>query len=164
MKLSFGDQASAADVPSTWRQSPARDDRGLDFTGLALWTAGTLAGLVTAALVAQAPLFRKLGRRVGWVPDPGARQRAREHRPTPEQALPMLADAIIGNSKRSIARAFGAPHSAVAVNSRSPLPTLWDANTWYYPLPRHGYAAVAIEFADDLASRVHLLKPPLVKA
>src|SRR5688572_518060 len=39
---------------------------GRDFTHLALWMAATLAGVVTAALLARGPFFRALSRRVGW--------------------------------------------------------------------------------------------------
>src|SRR3954464_7569153 len=39
-----------------------------EFTQLALWMAATLAGLVTAVLLARGPFFRALARQVGWVP------------------------------------------------------------------------------------------------
>src|SRR5947208_15211368 len=39
-----------------------------EFTQLALWMAASLAGLVTALLVAREPFFRSLARRMGWLP------------------------------------------------------------------------------------------------
>ena len=88
-----------------------RKATGSDFTHLALWMAGTLAGVVTAALLARGPFFRALIRRAGW-----AKRSARSigggggaKRPTPAESLPLLADAVLGNSKCAVAAVFGPP-------------------------------------------------------
>ena len=126
---------------------------------LALWMAATLAGMVTAVLASRAPFFksliRKLGRKVAG---------ARRHKPTRRQSLPMLAEAIVGNSKCAIAAVFGPPRSAVMCGTPAVGMgdvSYWQADTWYYPLPasqrRDGGLAMAIEFADDSAHRVQFL-------
>jgi hypothetical protein len=136
-----------------------------EFTQLALWMAASLAGLVTAVLLAREPFFRALARRMGWLPRKG-RQGNRgspgfpPRRPTPDQALPMLADAIVGNSKAAVASVFGPPRGAVLVGPAAAAASFWDADTWYYPLPRTGTVAVAIEFDEDYARRVHFLQGP----
>src|SRR5947208_3569809 len=113
-----------------------------EFTQLALWMAASLAGLVTAVLLAREPFFRALARRVGWLPRKGRRGDAGSpgyppRRPTPEQALPLLADAIVGNSKAAVASVFGPPRGAVLAGAAAAAgASFWDADTWYYPLPR----------------------------
>jgi hypothetical protein len=72
----------------------------------------------------------------------------------------MLADAIIGNSKSAVAAVFGPPRGAVAADAKALAATFWDADTWYYPLPRSGRVAVAIEFEDDYAKSVQYLMAP----
>lgn len=147
-----------------------RPDAVGDFTRLAMWMAGTLAGLVTAVLVAQGPFFRDLAKRVGGGggkprrPErrgEGSRRDAR--RPTRAQALPMLAEAIVGNSKAAVASVFGPPRSAVLAGSASPGATYWDADTWYYAMPRAGQLAMAVEFADEYATGVLFLTPPAAR-
>src|SRR4051794_29671691 len=115
-----------------------------EFTQLALWMAASLAGLVTAVLLARGPFFRSLARQVGWLPQqtgPGGRP---VRPPTRGGALPMLADAIVGNSKAAVAAVFGPPRGAVLCHdddnptAAGPARSFWDADTWYYPLPRTG--------------------------
>ena len=126
-----------------------------DFGQLALWMAATLAGMVTAVLVARAPYFRRLGRSVGRKPAEGARLR----KPSPAQSLPMLAAAIVGNSRGAVAAVFGPPRNAVVCGTyregQSP-----DRETWYYPIRREEHLAMAIEFAEDSARHVEFFKAP----
>jgi hypothetical protein len=149
------------------------DDHSPDFTGFALWMAASLAGLVTAALLSHAPAFRALARRFGWIgpagrpKSTGPARKPRSAKPNRRQALPLLADAIVGNTKSSIARVFGPPHSAVlapaaaqSYSAEPPDTLFWQADTWYYPLPRNGQLAMAIQFGDDLAQGVEFLRAP----
>ena len=101
-------------------------ERGVSqFTQLALYMAATVAGMVTALLVARRPFFEQLlrsmggnaiarprsrrAKRVASRPGPGSR---RAVPPTPEESLPLLAEAIIGNTKAAVASVFGPPRSA----------------------------------------------------
>ena len=149
-----------------------------EFTQLALYMAATVAGLVTAMLVARRPFFESLIRRVGGgagsssapqgrrakrVPS-RARGGRRPMQPTPEESLPLLAQAIIGNTKAAVASVFGPPRSAalrgvIKANAGSG-PGYWQATTWYYPLPRNDALAMAIEFDDESARRVEFFRAP----
>ena len=149
-------------IPSTHGQRPVSD-----FTQLALWMAASLAGMVTALLIARRPFFESLMRTAGG----GGKGRGRNagakalaaHRPTAEESLPMLAEAIVGNSKAAVASVFGPPRSAAVrgvVKSGAKAPAFWQANTWYYPLPKNRALAMAIEFDDDSARRVEFFRAP----
>ena len=136
-----------------------------ELSQLALWMAANLAGMVSAVLTARTPFFRsvlcRMGLASGDVAAAGAR---RAKRPTREQSLPMLAEAIVGSSKSAIASVFGPPRSAVVMHANG-VPagaTYWHADTWYYPLPKSGPLAMAIEFNGDDASRVQFLRAPEV--
>ena len=143
-----------------------------EFTQLALWMAASLAGMVTALLVARRPFFESLLRTAGTGGKKGARAAgasSRSHagkalpRPTAEESLPMLAEAIVGNSKAAVASVFGPPRSAAVRGTVKPsgkAPPYWQANTWYYPLPRNDALAMAIEFDDDSAKRVEFFRAP----
>jgi hypothetical protein len=140
-----------------------------ELSQLALWMAGTLAGMVTAALTARTPFFRGVMRRLGIAdtsPNGNRRRAAAQPPPTREQSLPMLAEAILGSSKSAIASVFGPPrsavvmHAAVAVTGGAAGATFWNADTWYYPLPKNGPLAMAIEFHGDDARRVEFLRAP----
>jgi hypothetical protein len=136
-----------------------------EFTQLALWMAATLAGLVTAVLLARGPFFRALARQVGWLPHQTAPDGRPVRPPTRERALPMLADAIVGNSKAAVASVFGPPRGAVLLGgddsaTNGPARTFWDADTWYYPLPRTGQLAMAIEFDENYARAVQFVGSP----
>ena len=138
-----------------------------EFTQLALWMAASLAGMVTALLIARRPFFESLMRSAGTGGKKGGRARVgaerRALKPTPEESLPMLAEAIVGNSKAAVASVFGPPRSAAvrgAVKPGGKTPPFWQANTWYYPLPRNDAIAMAIEFHDDSAKRVEFFRAP----
>src|SRR3982751_1718090 len=87
--------------------APTPSDGVSEFTQLALWMAASLAGMVTALLLARRPFFESLMRSVGKPAGGGAggsnrnagESRRRTPRPGPEESLPMLADAIVGNTK-----------------------------------------------------------------
>jgi len=139
-----------------------------ELSQLALWMAASLAGMVTAALTARTPFFRGVMRRLGIADasQNGGNSNLTPVRPTREQSLPMLAEAIIGSSKSAIASVFGPPrsavvmHAAVAVTGGAAGATYWHADTWYYPLPKSGPLAMAIEFQGDDARRVEFLRAP----
>jgi hypothetical protein len=164
-----------ADVGDAVADSGGELARGVsDFTQLALYMAASLAGMVTALLVARRPFFESLLRRVGGAPSsPGrrvkrvasrARGQRRELPPTPEESLPLLAEAIIGNTKAAVASVFGPPRSAalrgVVKADAAKTPGYWQATTWYYPLPRNDLLAMAIEFDQDNARRVEFFRAP----
>ena len=147
---------------------------GGDFAQLALYMAASLAGMVTAVLVSRRPFFESLlgkvggsgsGSRAGKGSGRAGRRKAGRGvvRPSPEESLPMLAEAIIGNTKAAVASVFGPPRSAAlrgVVKSGPKAPAYWQANTWYYALPRNDALAMAIEFADDSARRVEFFRAP----
>ena len=129
---------------------------GNDFAHLALWMAAGLAGMLTAVLLSRGPLFESMLKKVG-------RGRRSRRKPPLEQRLPMLAHAIVGASKSTVESVLGPPRSAavqdVGVVVR-PKMVFWQSDTWYYPLPRQGPTAMAIEFCDDLARRVEFFSAP----
>ena len=147
-----------------------------EFTQLALYMAASVAGLVTALIVARRPFFESLLRRVGGGGGPAGAGPRRAKRvpsrasgkspvpPTPEEALPLLADAIIGNTKAAVASVFGPPRSAalrgVVKSGGTSGGGFWHATTWYYPMPRNDLLAMAIEFDDDAARRVEFFRAP----
>jgi hypothetical protein len=139
-----------------------------DFAFVALWMAGSLAGLMTVALIHQSPLLRKMISRLRLGPNPLALRKSKtvgkySGRPSTTEALPMLAQAIVGSSKAAVAKVFGPPHIAV-ISSATPVitpATFWLADTWYYPMPRNGPLALAIRFDDDSARKVDFLGSPV---
>ena len=145
-----------------------------EFTQLALYMAASIAGLVTALLVARRPFFESLLRRTGAAGGPQPRRakrvasRAGSNRrpiaPTREESLPLLAEAIIGNTKAAVASVFGPPRSAalrgVVKANASTGSGYWNATTWYYPLPRNDALAMAIEFEEESARRVEFFRAP----
>jgi hypothetical protein len=144
-----------------------------EFTQLALWMAASVAGMVTALLVARRPFFESLLRSVGGGssnPRRVKRVASRAHGarrvlpPTPEESLPLLAEAIVGNTKAAVASVFGPPRSAalrgVVSVGAGKAAGYWHATTWYYPLPRNDALAMAIEFDDDAARRVEFIRAP----
>ena len=151
--------------------APSKADAGVsEFTQLALWMAASLAGMVTALLLARRPFFESLMRSIGGTPGgrrpalpPGPKPRRDAAKPTAEQSLPMLAEAIVGNTKAAVASVFGPPRSAAVrglVKAAGKAPGYWQASTWYYPLPRNDALAMAIEFDDDSARRVEFFRAP----
>jgi hypothetical protein len=139
-------------------EGPADFSAGFnDFNQLALWTAATLSGMVTSMLLARAPFFHKLMSRLY----PDRRRGNPAARPSRGEALPMLADAIVGCPKTTIHAVFGPPRGAVvdqpidfAANG------YWQAQTWYYPLPRNGKLAMAISFQEETARYVDFFHAP----
>jgi hypothetical protein len=155
-----GAAAAAAATTTTLSQGVS------ELSQLALWMAASLAGMVTAALTARTPFFRGVMRRLGIADGPRSRGAGRAATPpTREQSLPMLAEAILGSSKSAIASVFGPPRSAVVMHAAVAVTgaagaTYWHADTWYYPLPKNGPLAMAIEFQGDDARRVEFLRAP----
>ena len=127
-------------------------------TQLALWSAANLAGMETPILVTREPFFRRLMNRVG-----GKRRRRviRVRRPAARAALPMLAQAVLGTTRATLHEVFGPPRGA-AFDGPPPcaVASYWDADTWYYPLPRNGNTAMAIGFDEAHACRVEFFDAP----
>ena len=163
MKFGHTDQngSMAANPPAT---ALALSNGVSELSQLALWMAASLAGMVTAVLAARTPFFRSVMSRMGLVSGEGVTGARRAKRPTREQSLPMLAEAIVGSSKSAIASVFGPPRSAVVMHAAGAPAgaTYWHADTWYYPLPKSGPLAMAIEFEGDDARRVEFLRAPEV--
>jgi hypothetical protein len=128
-----------------------------DFNQLALWTAATLAGMVTTMLLSRTPFFRKLMSRLY----PDRRPVSFRAAPTKGESLPMLADAIVGSPKATIMAVFGPPRCAV-VNDPDDFahPNFWQSDTWYYSLPRNARLSMAISFDDELAKYVDFFQAP----
>ena len=133
-----------------------------ELSQLALWMAASLAGMVTAVLTARTPFFRTVMRSVGITPASESHPGMRALKPGREQSLPMLAEAIVGSSKSAIVSVFGPPRSAVVMHATAAGTgaTYWQADTWYYPLPKSGPLAMAIEFHGDDARNVEFLRAP----
>ena len=141
-------------------QSPSQEfgssHRGSEFAQLALWMAASLAGMITAVLVARGPFFESMLKRVG-------RGKRSSRKPSGSHSLPMLVGAIIGSNKATIESVFGPPRSAivkdvgVVVLSQQ---VFWQSDTWYYPLPRSGPLALAISFSEDVATQVEFFGAP----
>ena len=135
-----------------------------ELSQLALWMAASLAGMVSAVLAARTPFFKSVLRRLGISDSAESRPKVRKLRPGREKSLPMLAEAVVGSSKSAIASVFGPPRSAVVMQAGGggTGATFWQADTWYYPLPKSGPLAMAIQFNGDDASRVDFLRAPEV--
>jgi hypothetical protein len=133
-------------------RSPAANEH----SQLALWMAAGLAGMVSAVILARAPFFQQLLARFG-----PAQPRAKK--PSPQRSLPMLASAILGSDRSTIRAVFGPPRSAATEGAGvvvHPQQVYWQSDTWYYPLSSQGPTAVAINFADDLATKVEFFTAP----
>jgi hypothetical protein len=166
-------RARGKNAPQNLPQDLPPDGGVSDFTQLALWMAASLAGMVTALLIARRPFFESLMRTVGGGAGAGAANAKKSRagarpkgllalRPTPEESLPMLAEAIVGNTKEAVASVFGPPRSAAVrgVVKSGKGPAFWQATTWYYPLPRERSLAMAIVFDEDAARRVEFFRAP----
>lgn len=138
------------------RRDHVKRPEGSDFAQLALWMAANLAGMVTAILLIRGPFFKAILKKMG-------RGKISHCKPTREQSLPILAEAIIGSSKATIESVFGPPRSAalegIGVVVR-PKMVFSQSDTWYYPLPRNGPMAMAINFSEDHAMRVEFFTSP----
>lgn len=143
---------------STGRQLAHRDAKreSTDLSQLALWMAGNFAGLVTAMMIARGSFFKNLSARVG-------RGKHQPNPPSAAESLALLANAIIGSGKETIASVFGPPRS-IAIEDLGilvhPQHLFAHADVWYYPLPRKGAMAMAINFHDQMATRVEFFTAP----
>lgn len=121
-----------------------------EFTKLALWMAGSLAGVSTPAHAALGRHCRSLARRLGW-----PTRRAKSHRPDRADAMTLFADAVVGTSRDAVGAVFGEPRLATAPDGTAAArDAVRRARTWYYPTAGPAPSLVAIEFADDHACRV----------
>lgn len=122
-----------------------------DFTRLALWMAGALAGITTQAHAAQRRHFRSMAKRLGW---PVGKALA-EPRPGMASAMPLLTDAIIGTSRAAIASVFGPPCCALTDDEFVTNDAIWSGEVWYYGISNPAASAIAIAFSvDETASRL----------
>src|SRR6185437_2708125 len=140
-------------MPSTSQGLPKSHPPTVSPEGeLALWSAANLAGMQTGHLILRESFFRRMLNKLT-----GKRRRRviRLRRPSPQQSLPMLAKAGVGSSRSTIIAVFGPPRSAVvSCEADGVVAGLWEAQTWYYPMPRKGPMAMAINFDEDHASCV----------
>lgn len=136
--------------------NPQATHQPVELSQLALWMAGNFAGLVTAVLLARGPFFKAMSARVG-------RGKPMSNPPSPRQSLAMLAGAIIGSGKEMIESVFGPPRS-IGIDGLGvlvhPQKLFWHADIWYYPLPRQGTMAMAINFQDKTATQVEFFTMP----
>ena len=77
-----------------------------------------------------------------------------------ERPLGALRTAIVGSAKGAVHTVFGPPRTAMLRHAATPARSFWQADTWYYPLPKNGPLAMAIEFQGDDARRVEFLRAP----
>ena len=120
-----------------------------EFTRLALWMAGSLAGLASLTHAAQGRHFRTMAKRLGWP------VRRREGEPVDHDAgMRLFSDAVVGTSRNAIASVFGLPRYTVSDSPAASADSVWPARVWYFTLARRSAMAVAIEFKNHTASRV----------
>ena len=76
-----------------------------------------------------------------------------------EQPFAALREAIVGSAKGAVKTVFGPPRTARL--GRSPhRPSIWRADTWYYPLDRADRSAIAIRFEGNVARDVEKISVP----
>ncbi len=97
--------------PPRRRKRDQQSPGGIALSGagqLALWSAANLVGMDTGLLVMREPFFRRLLNKIV-----GKRRRRvlRVKRPSPEQSLPMLAEAVVGTNRSTIFSVFGPPRA-----------------------------------------------------
>jgi hypothetical protein len=88
----------------------------------------------------------------------------RLRRPSLQQSLPKLAAAVVGNNRETLVSVFGPPRGAAVVRREQDgvISSFWEAETWYYPLPRQGMMAMAINFEEEYANCVEFFQMPVV--
>lgn len=122
-----------------------------DFTRLALWMAGALAGLSTTTHTLQRKHFRMMAKRLKW---PVGKALGRP-RPGMASAMPLLTDAMIGTSRAAIASVFGPPRCAMTDGEVVAEEAVWRGETWCYEIDNPAAQAVMITFTEDeVAGRV----------
>jgi hypothetical protein len=91
------------------------------------------------------------------VPSAGPRRRGTRQRRVARD-LSSLPRRIFGYTKREVARLLGPPPAAAIGNPPPPAPpSVWQANTWYYPVDPRRQTAVAVQFNQDRVIRVEIL-------
>ncbi|QOV89629.1 hypothetical protein [Humisphaera borealis] len=132
---------------STFSKFPAVGD----FTRLALWMAGALAGMSSPTHSAQRRYFRTMAKRLGWPVGKALSQ----PRPGMASAMPLLTDAIIGTSRAAIASVFGPPRCALTEGELVNNDAAWSGDVWYYGISNPAASAVSIEFnIEEAAGRL----------
>ncbi|HET6247788.1 MAG TPA: hypothetical protein VFE47_08830 [Tepidisphaeraceae bacterium] len=125
---------------------------------LSVWSAANLAGMVNDHLAARQPFFKRLMKKIA--PN-GAKAIFKGRRPSNQESLPLLADAVVGSSRTTIFAVFGPPGGvAVTAPPEEPGSAVWEAGTWYYSLPQNGSMAMAVNFDDDYAHCVEFFQMP----
>ncbi len=145
---------------STLQSSPisAVDDKVIEghvlprHRPLSIWTATTLASLVTWLLIAPPPFLQRLLSRFAPVRRRVAATTRTSVKALRRRSLPALAEAIVGSDRAMIASVFGPPRAAVVEGVDAA--TISKTDTWYYTVPRQSHMAMAINFENELARRV----------
>ena len=152
------------------RRSPHERPAPRDAAGKAILIAATpliLGGalaLTMALAGAESPVGKWLKSLVGGTGGAGA-SRTRAIRDglaayaRGEQPFAILRDAIIGSAKGAVKTVLGPPRTA-RIGGRATTPSIWRADTWYYPLDRADRSAIAIRFEGNVAREVEKITVP----
>ena len=152
MASTGGSQSVAGDWPDSGDHACLALPQVGEFTRLSLWMAGSIAGVVSDTHASLACHFRDMALRLGWQAGHGQRKPAR---PTGDVALGMLAEALVGTRRAAVVSVFGPPR--YAVTDRNPGTASEDvesARVWYFAMSSPNVSAVAVEFSQDIVSRV----------
>jgi hypothetical protein len=76
-----------------------------------------------------------------------------------EQPFAALREAIVGSAKGAVKTVFGPPRTA-RLGRGANRPSIWRADTWYYPLDRADRSAIAIRFEGNVAREVEKISVP----
>jgi hypothetical protein len=124
-----------------------------EFTRMALWMVGSIAGLSTPTHASLRRHFQTMAQRLGW---PTGQRPSRKSAAScrPRSAMKLLADALTGSSRAAIASVFGPPRCATAADHALLCGSdVWRGRVWYYPILHPAHDAVAIEFDGDQQAR-----------
>lgn len=124
-----------------------------------LLSGSAYVGGVVSYLLARSPLMRSLLTRVlGINPRPLPLPRLSN-----TQSLHRLRMALLGRTRREIAESLGAPRIAHFASGKTSAgdDAWWEADTWYYPVPRRGRTAMAITFAKHQAAEIEFIHVPM---
>ena len=78
-----------------------------------------------------------------------------------QQPFAALRDAIVGSAKGAVKTVLGPPRTArLGGGGGANKPSIWRADTWYYPLDRADRSAIAIRFEGNVAREVEKISVP----
>ncbi len=150
---------------SSQRKSSRRDPAGkvVLLAATPLLVGGAVA-LTVALAAADSPLGKWLKSFLG-VSEGGSGHRTRAIRERlagyarGEQPFIALRDAIVGSAKGCVKTVLGPPRTA-RLGRGANKPSIWRADTWYYPLDRADRSAIAIRFEGNVAREVEKISVP----